>query len=285
MELLVLFIVILAGIANILSFLWLILFGSKTFRQVLEDRRQGRPINSPMTSGNRNFIGYANLALTVILLVVVSFFFFQTKENLVPNSPGHGLTPNATLTSSNSNLPKVLYLENGSDNWNGWYGTSDWKVSNHTLLNDGTNFCCGTQPTITAPYQVQGTPNYAIEVRTQVTNYAKDYYPCFDITIRGFQLGDVWQGYKASVGCDGNVTIKVSTGTDAVLVHDRFNPGNAWHTYCFEARDTNIRLFVDGNLTLQTNDNRYLSGGQVGLKSFRTQLSVSSFKVINTCGV
>jgi hypothetical protein len=59
-----------------------------------------------------------------------------------------------------------------------------------------------------------------------------------------------------------------------------FDPGNAWHTYRLEGKGTQINLSIDGRLVLVVNDNRYLSGGQLGFKSFETQLSISNFKVI-----
>ncbi|HEY6405857.1 MAG TPA: hypothetical protein VIY29_00160, partial [Ktedonobacteraceae bacterium] len=65
-----------------------------------------------------------------------------------------------------------------------------------------------------------------------------------------------------------------------VLTQTPFDPQNNWHIYRLEAKGTRLRLYVDGGLSLETNDNRYLTGGQMGLKSNYTQLEVSSFKVI-----
>ena len=41
-----------------------------------------------------------------------------------------------------------------------------------------------------------------------------------------------------------------------------------------------LRLFIDGELAVETGDVRYVDGGQVGLWSGETQISVRSFQVL-----
>src|SRR5207249_690241 len=101
--------------------------------------------------------------------------------------------------------------------------------------------------------------------------------PCFDAcTVRGTSTSDGWHGYKG-VACNGEVRIQAN---DDTLTKTPFDPGTAWHVYRLEVKGTRLRFYVDRGLLLETNDNRYLTGGQVGLESNGTQLEVSSFKVI-----
>ena len=60
----------------------------------------------------------------------------------------------------------------------------------------------------------------------------------------------------------------------------RFDVGNNWHTYRLEAKGTKLSFLIDGKTLLEVNDSRYSSGGQLGFKSYETQLNIRSFKVI-----
>src|SRR5438270_519810 len=116
--------------------------------------------------------------------IIFAAWIDRPQPQIITSTPTAIFQPTST-SALPVQTPTSLYVENGSDNWNGWTGTSDWKIFNGMLLNDGTNYCCGSQPTITAPYQVQGIANYAVEVIIQVNSYPQDYTACFDITLRG----------------------------------------------------------------------------------------------------
>lgn len=160
----------------------------------------------------------------------------------------------------------VLYQADWSNGLNGWNGTSDWKALDRELLNDGTQ-----SGTVVAPYQVEGTVNYAVEVRLRVIRNST----CFSISLRGTSVTED-KAYKGGV-CMGVARIEVNRD---ILATTPFDDGNAWHIYRVEVKGTTIRLFIDGGLATQTQENRYLSGGQVWLGSYYTELDVSSFKVI-----
>ena len=53
-----------------------------------------------------------------------------------------------------------------------------------------------------------------------------------------------------------------------------------WHTYRMEVKGNTIKFLIDGAPIVETADNRYLTGGKVGLWSDNAQISVRSFKVI-----
>ena len=58
-----------------------------------------------------------------------------------------------------------------------------------------------------------------------------------------------------------------------------FDPGKGKHIYRFEAKGNVLRFFIDGGNVLEVTDNRYLTGSQLGLWCYQTQLSVTSFKI------
>lgn len=163
-------------------------------------------------------------------------------------------------------------------------GSSDWKILNGTLLDDGTqnNWDGRSGPTIVAPCDVGSTTNYVVESKIQVTSSQNN--ACFGITVRGNPNANGWQGYKAGVGdCGGNLDKARISGPDYYNDSQRkdasFNPGTSIHTYRVEVKDNTIKSFIDGGLVLNMVDNRYLSGSEVGLWDQNVQLTVVSFKV------
>ena len=247
----------------------------------------------------------AIIATVIVLIVVVAFSIPPLLHNSAQSSSQPALSsssntpaPAPTATSFPSPTPvpptpsptpqpgpgTVLCQADASHGWNGWNGTSDWKVSNGMLLNDGTNASYYTQPTIVAPCQPQ-VADYAVEATMQVVSAltTSTVYPCFEITVRGVPSSDAWQGYAAGVCPISSVGARIvarDTNNDSPLVSAPFDPGTASHTYRVEVKGTTINLLIDGGLILTKNDNRFLSGGQVGLMCFNMQVNVSSFKII-----
>lgn len=228
----------------------------------------------------------SNIKLKWMITILVSFLIGGcTFAWFIPNLPNYLHTsllqppPTATPFPTSGT---VLYNANWSNGLNGWEGSSDWKVGGGILRNDGTNSSEQAAPTIVAPYQVQNISNYAVEVKIKVVSGET----CFDAaTIRGSSTGSLWwaewNGYKATI-CPGdtNGEAEIKAG-DQVIAQTGFDPGNnTEHTYQLEAIGTQIKLLIDGVSILEVEDNHYLSGGEVGLKSLNTELDVSSFKVI-----
>jgi hypothetical protein len=186
-------------------------------------------------------------------------------------------------TASTPSVPHgtLLYAADWTSGLNGWRGSADWKVINGILTSDGSyqdaNYGSHVSPTIEPPYQATGTSDYAVEVRIQQIGGQG----CLDAAvIRGSVATDGVQGYRLAIGCLGGATLYAAHGsTFYSIAHEDFNPGNNWHTYRLEAQGTTISAFIDGIRVLEANDNRYLSGGYIGIKSQATQINVSSFKV------
>jgi len=205
---------------------------------------------------------------------------------------GPGITQPAGVTPTQAPQPTptspptigtILCQADSSVGWNGWAGSPDWKVLNGMLLDDGTNSNGeGGQPTIVAPCQLRGVANYAVEVRMQVVSHG--YNACFGINARGTTPSNGWQGYIGVIyfGCgppEPSLAIDAdSSGND--LTRIPFDAGTNIHTYRIEVKDNNIRFLVDGAQIVAVTDNKYLTGEQVGLWSYESQLEVNSFEVI-----
>jgi hypothetical protein len=179
----------------------------------------------------------------------------------------------------------VLYSADKSGGLDKWVGSLDWGHLDGMLTNDGSNT---SNSWIPAPYQVQGTNDYTVEVKLQVVKSR----PCDGGACYGFGIGvrnSSKGGYSSAVfsGCCGccptNAQILAftqSSGSTDSLVQQAFDPGTDWHTYRVEVQGNTIRFLVDGRPLLTTQDNRFLTGSTVGLSSIGWQLTVSSFKVI-----
>ena len=179
------------------------------------------------------------------------------------------LTPLPTATPTR--IVGVVYQADWSKGWSG-KGSRDWVVTNNELVNDGSSYSEQPDPTILAPYTITATSNYAVETKVHVIAG----WPCFDVALRETSTPDGWHGYKAAV-CDQKIRLQAD---NAVLATVPFNPGTSWHTYRFEVKNAHLAFLVDGHPLADTTDVRYPTGGQVGLKSYGTQLEIRSFQVI-----
>lgn len=256
---------------------------------------------------------YLIISVLIVMLIGAGLFIgIQIGKGNTPITTGHTNTPNTsqqTGTTPVGNNPTITVVQPSptqtifpsptptsvvnqvlyeTHDFNNWTGTSDWKVLTATgmLVNDAT--CDHSQspygPSVPAPYLVQGTNDYAVEAKIQVSSTnVHSYYPCFGITVRGNPVGDSWQGYYVGVGCNSYLTsvfISNVNTIDSYLKEAQFDPQKSWHTYRVEVKQNTISLLVDGGPILQLTDNNFLSGSQVGLFCYSTQLSVSDFKVI-----
>ena len=226
--------------------------------------------------------------LLVISAFVAGLFLTTRVGNTQTSNVGKGHqrqatsaspTPTFTLTPTFTPLPTVtpthiagvVYQANWSQGWSE-KGAHDWQVVNHELVNDGSSYSPLADPTIVAPYTMSETPDYAVETRVRVIAG----WPCFDVALRGTFGPDGWHGYKAAV-CDEKIRLQADND---ILATVPFNPGTIWHSYRFEVKGSHLVFFVDGSPFVQTNNTRYRSGGQIGLKSYGTQLEISSLKIV-----
>ncbi len=232
---------------------------------------QPPPVYPPQWNSNRNMFiqGTSRRRFLIGLCAVAGVgLAFGGYELLRLPSPNQG----------------TLYQENGADNWSGWKGTPDWKISNGMLINDGsgtsTPNCSWADPSIVAPIDIS-TSSFAGEAKIQVTSLGN----IFGISVGGFDQNgtdsngnaegwNVWNGYAVE-----------SSGPDVCLAHApgaanpvNFDPGTDWHTYRVEVKGQHAKLFIDNSKIIES-DHIDFFGGKVGLFSDNTQLNVSNFNV------
>jgi len=264
-------------------------------------REKGNDPNDKLCDGNafrRHWQRIATVCggvMLIVMIITVSFFLtHSTKKPMVVTPPpvrsqqGLRSLANATPRPATASqiqmlaLPCTVNLRTWAD------GSSDWKIRNGVLLNDGTKEWDGKSgPTIVAPCDVSSatqwsSTNVAVETKIRVTG-AQDN-ACFGITVRGNSTLNGWQGYKAGVGnCLGGLDGARVSGPDYLFDSQAkdasFNPGTTIHTYRVEVEDTTIKFSIDGRLVLNVTDTRYLTGSEIGLWCQNVQLLVTSFKV------
>lgn len=72
-----------------------------------------------------------------------------------------------------------------------------------------------------------------------------------------------------------------ATSNSDFLSSIAFDPGQEWHTFRIEVKTDTVTFLVDGNVVAQTTDNRFLSGGAVGVFfDGGAQLAIRNLKVI-----
>jgi hypothetical protein len=218
----------------------------------------------------------------------------QATSTTTPTSivvPTSVSTPTPTFTPSPTQplAPQtgtVLYRADWSSGMNGWAGGDDWKTSSGLLLNDGTQ----SNSISLAPYSPgnNNVANYAVETVIQFVRHSDEGaiggLDSFGIIVRS---PDGQKGYEfsacASAGffsCGSNsVEILISNGSQNIAENPYQPQKGSTHTYRMEVKDNTIKVLIDGRLFLQATDNMYLSGGQVGLFSNRSQITIRSFIV------
>jgi len=142
------------------------------------------------------------------------------------------------------------------------------------LVNDGIH---QELLAIMAPYQPgkYNISDYAVEAKIQLVKATGSFsFGMFGIIVR-----DTGKG-AYNVGFD-DVYRRPSKAIILPGVAERpYTLNTEWRKYRAEVKGNTIKLFIDDTLQLEGIDNRYLSGGQVGLWSGDVVLNISSFKVI-----
>jgi hypothetical protein len=98
------------------------------------------------------------------------------------------------------------------------------------------------------------------------------------------EQGAYWAGYF----CENTTTpyaqiwatdLESFYQTDSIAQQESTVDGE-WHTYRMEVQGNALRLYVDGDLVVETGDLRYVDPGQVGLWGRKAQVDVRSFRVL-----
>jgi hypothetical protein len=234
------------------------------------------------------------MAIMLVILGLAGFLTFKAFAS--PTAPLGGMlsekTPtNGTVLPSSTKSPSpkptssltttpITTCTISPDKWA--TGSDGWKISNGVLSNDGTgSFDVSGGPTIVAPSCQPPRPDYAVEVKIQVTPTANG--GAFGIDVRAAQpVTGVWQGYSAYIDYSTAKVIlsTIDKKTRNISSFDINKIGTKVHTYLVEAKGNTITFSIDGNQVATITDNKYTSPGQVGLWCSGVPLTVSSFKVV-----
>lgn len=191
-------------------------------------------------------------------------------------------TPRLTQPPTASPQP-TPYAADWSVGLNGWTGNPDWHAVGGQLLNDGTGYESGGDPTIIAPF-VPPSPDYTVQADMQAVAATDQSFFSGQISF-GIVVRDGYRvGYCQGIGLytcstDQENLVISNSRPDNPIVHVPFHPSKEWHTYRVDVRANTISLFVDGAKVLETSDNRYLTTGRIGFWSDRTQITVRNVTI------
>ena len=192
------------------------------------------------------------------------------------STPSRTSIATVTPTPTPAQTGDVLYQADWSSGLNGWAGSSDWKTVSGMLVNDGTSYTS----IILAPYKPGNLSDYAIEAQIQLVRFSQQCNRGIGLAVRVDTGGG---GYLAGVDAACNSTVDIRT-QNQVLVSKNYELDTEVHLYRVEVKANTIKLFMDGTLVLETMDNRFLSGGQVGLYGSQASFNVHSFRVLRLNG-
>lgn len=185
---------------------------------------------------------------------------------IVATSPP-AATPSPTPVPSGT----VLYEANAATGWTGWPSAPGWKIAGGTFVSDGRTGSTGSRAD--APYVPgdHGIDDYAVEAEVRVD------------AMDGVLFGVFARGNYRGIFGNSSARIETITGSGISEPREYSFPRDAdgsWHTYRLEVRGNTLTLMKDGGVILRATDNRFLTGGSVGLYSHRVQLTVRAFRVI-----
>jgi hypothetical protein len=176
----------------------------------------------------------------------------------------------------------VLYEADWSNGMNGWAGANDWKTVSGMMVTDGTGPWQGTG--IRAPFEPGEIADYAVEAEIQFVRIGggADCDPFFGLFGRAedFPEAGYMAGYILPTSCNNPGLGVYERNNRQPLESGPLSPDTEWHTYRVEFQGNVVRLYVDGGLHVEVTDNKYLTGGQVGLWNRSVEMNVRSFKVI-----
>ncbi len=191
----------------------------------------------------------------------------------------------------------VLYEADATGGLDEWTGSADWLHRDGQLINDGS----AKATLIVAPYEPGSVSDYAVEAEISLVRCAtRDDFTTvpqqfpretprgnggFGLIARAEERGAYWAGENCrEPDNDANDNVQIwaadQDGAFDSLAEQEHTVDAEWHTYRMEVRGDVIRLLVDGEPLLETRDVRYIGGGQVGLWSSLSQISVRSFRVL-----
>jgi len=266
----VVFFIIIAAIASILSSLWQILLSFKTLRKARQDQHDGKPMSSYAVASRRSaFLSMVNLGLTICLLGFLLYFFqlngtsSQTQRGVASTTP----TPQGLYNQATSGKPILddSLSENSANNWNVSTdnanlscGFADGAYFASTQKNNPEALCVAQSTNFSNfAYQIQvvftktATVNGGIVFRANAVN-CKLYYFLID------PRGNYWLSLSAQCG---GVPDRVLLQGSSASIHTGLNQPNL---VAVVALGNTLYLYVNKQYLGKISD-RNLSSGQIGV--------------------
>src|SRR5437763_9948644 len=160
----VVYCIIIAAIASILSSLWQILLSFMTLRKARRDQHSEKPMSSFVVASRRSVVlGMVNFVLTICLLGFLLYFFqlngtFSQTQRGVASTPA---TPQGIYTQATSAKPVFddSLSQNSANNWN--------------VSSDKANLTCGFTAGAYFSSTHQNNPEaLCVDHSTNFSNYA-----------------------------------------------------------------------------------------------------------------
>jgi hypothetical protein len=211
-----------------------------------------------------------------------------TRTPAVPSTSSAGeSSPSQTVSNTTpplaviSEVPAGTYRADWSTGMNGWVTSSDWKVVQGMLVNDGGG--SSQDLTAMAPDIFGSVKDFLVEAEIQLVRYNFTFAESFGLIVRSSNEGGGYGVGHCAGDCGESINERVGTviaiDGSGFIKNAPFDPGTIWHTYRAEVRGNEIRLIIDGTLMVKTVDNRFLESGRIGLWCDHAQINVKNFVV------
>lgn len=219
-----------------------------------------------------------------------------STKSLYP-SPTVKITPTPTPIAAGTELYSISDWSTGM---NGWSGSPQWKTVNGMMVNDGS-FSDRTisDGLVIPPFHPGSIQNYAIEAKMQIVRCTPLQYCGFGVVARYDSKAantNVYHGGNGYLGGVDHISSykndsfagQANIHTDQQPICDEcslqtldYTPSTEWHVYRLEVKGNTLKLLIDGQTRIETNDNRFLSGATAALYDYSAQINISSVKIIS----
>jgi hypothetical protein len=206
---------------------------------------------------------------------------------------GHGGPTSSAPSRSRAKPGQLLYRADWSAGLGQWTNSNYWTASGGSLVSDNTILDPSGQPTIVAPVDLTGIPDYSVTAKVRFTAPGDGMSAgiSYGIAVRAAGVGSAG-GYFGGICVVVSANIcpqPTSTGGALLDAGDLTDTGGRFasvaltfpdaHTLTLSVRGDQVTLTVDGTVTLTRTDNRYPEPGVVGLWTMNATVAVDSFEV------
>lgn len=226
----------------------------------------------------------AYICMSSLLIAILCACATNTTMPKQVKSLPTAITQTATVVA----VPKgtLLYKADWSHGGKVWQSTPGWRIEHGQLVTESNEGV-----TISIPY-TSTTPNYALEIRTQIVRLLHrdgGYFSIFakpTVTKDGYQVGV--SDLKGTEPRPNGSHPQAQAYIDPASSMERgsslpidYEPHFDWHTYRVEVKDNEVSLYID-DVAVGTADSTrtdMLSNGPINLGSAMIVLHISSLSI------